>query len=143
MRVLALDLGERRVGVAVSDPSGRVATPREVVDASEVRRLAPSFVELVREVEPDLLLVGLPLTLLGEEGPQAHRVRSQAGQIAKALGLPLEFQDERLSSEEASRRMGEAGLTERERRGRLDALAASIFLQTWLDDHAERGEARP
>ena len=63
--------------------------------------------------------------------------------VTVKAGTTLEFQDERLSSEEASRRMGEAGLSERERRGRLDALAASIFLQTWLDDHGERGEARP
>ena len=140
---MALDLGERRVGVAVSDPAGIVATPRTTVDAAEVRRLGSAFLELVEDIGPDVLVVGLPLTLLGEEGPQAHRVRSQAGQIAHALGLPLEFADERLSSQEASRRMGEAGLSARERRGRLDALAASIFLQTWLDDHAERGEARP
>ncbi len=136
MRVMALDLGERRVGVAVSDPSGVVATPRSVVDAAEVRRLGPAFRQLVDEVGPELLLVGLPLTLGGEEGPQAHRIRSQAGQIAHGLGLPVEFADERLSSEEASRRLRELGLSERERRGRLDMVAASIFLQAWLDERA-------
>lgn len=136
---MALDLGERRVGIAVSDPSGRVALPHGCVDAAEVRRYGPAFRELIAELEPDLLLCGLPLTLGGEEGPQAHRVRSLAGTIARNSGLPLEFFDERLSSEEAARRVGETGASTARGTGRVDAVAATLFLQAYLDGRRASG----
>lgn len=140
MRVMALDVGDRRVGVAVSDPTGTVALPRTVLDAKLVRRLDPSFKELVAKISPECLVVGLPRTLAGEEGPQAQKIRSQAGQISHGLGVPVEFVDERLSSEEASRRLCEAGLSARERRGKLDMYAAAIFLQAWLDSQSHEGK---
>lgn len=80
-----------------------------------------------------MLLCGLPMTLSGEEGPQAARVRERAQQIAKRCDLPLEFADERLSSREAKRSLREKGLAEREMRGKVDMIAASMFLQSWLD----------
>lgn len=133
MRVMALDIGEKRVGIAVCDPSERVASPVVVLPASEVRACAKPFQRVLDDWEPELLLCGLPKTLAGEEGPQAERVRAFAADVAKAAHLPLEFADERLSSAEAKRSLREKGLSEKAMRGKLDMIAASLFLQTWLD----------
>lgn len=133
MRILALDIGEVRIGCAISDPGERVASPVAVIPAQEVLGHAPSFRRLIEDWEPEMLLCGLPMTLSGEEGPQAARVRERAQQIAKRCDLPLEFADERLSSQEAKRSLREKGLAEREMRGKVDMIAASMFLQSWLD----------
>lgn len=133
MRVLALDIGEVRVGVAVSDPTGRVASPVCVLPAQEVLAHAVTFRRVLEDWEPELLVCGRPMTLAGEEGPQAARVREQAERVAAACGLPLEFEDERLSSAEAKRILREQGLSERAMRGKVDMVAASLFLQAWLD----------
>lgn len=133
MRIMALDIGEKRIGVAVSDPGERVASPIAVLPANEVAQKAPSFRRLLEDWEPELLLCGLPRTLSGEEGPQAKRVRAFAEQVSRTTGLPLEFSDERLSSQEAKRSLREKGLSERDMRGKVDMIAASVFLQAWLD----------
>lgn len=133
MRVLALDIGEVRVGVAVSDPAGRVASPVCVLPAQEVLAHAVTFRRVLEDWEPELLVCGRPMTLAGEEGPQAARVREQAERVAAACGLPLEFEDERLSSAEAKRILRGQGLSERAMRGKVDMVAASLFLQAWLD----------
>lgn len=133
MRVLALDIGEVRVGVAVSDPAGRVASPVCVLPAQEVLAHAVTFRRVLEDWEPELLVCGRPMTLAGEEGPQVARVREQAERVAAACGLPLEFEDERLSSAEAKRILREQGLSERAMRGKVDMVAASLFLQAWLD----------
>ena len=133
MRVLALDIGEVRVGVAVSDPDARVASPVCVLPAVKVLAHAVTFRRVLEDWEPDLLVCGLPRTMAGEDGPQAERIRAQAQKIAKSCGLPLEFADERLSSAEAKRILREQGLSERSMRGKVDMVAASLFLQSWLD----------
>ena len=84
MRVLALDIGQIRTGIAVSDASGRVASPVKVLPAAEVRSLAKSFRYVLEDYEPDLLLCGRPKTLSGEDGPQAERVMAEAAEIARA-----------------------------------------------------------
>ena len=137
MRILALDIGEKRVGVAVSDPSEHVASPVAVLPADEVRANAKPFQRVIEDWEPELLLCGLPMTLSGEEGPQAERVRAFAAEVAAATGLPLEFTDERLSSAEAKRSLREKGLSEKAMRGKVDMIAASIFLQAWLDARSQ------
>ena len=133
MRIMALDIGEKRVGVAVSDPDERVASPVCVIAADEVLANGRSFRIVLEDWEPELLLCGLPMTLSGEEGPQAERVRGFAATVAKNTGIPLEFADERLSSAEAKRSLREKGLSEKAMRGKVDMIAASIFLQSWLD----------
>ena len=133
MRIMALDIGEKRIGVAVSDPGERVASPIAVLPAAEVLQKAPSFRRLLEDWEPELLVCGLPMTLAGEEGPQAQRIREQAQRIAQAAELPVEFSDERLSSQEAKRSLREKGLSEKQMRGKVDMIAASVFLQAWLD----------
>ncbi|OUN41648.1 Holliday junction resolvase RuvX [Enorma massiliensis] len=133
MIALALDIGEARVGIAVSDATGTLAMPVKVLPAQEVLGNARSFRYIIEDYEPDVLVCGRPETLAGEDGPQAQRVIEAAKKIARAIGLPLEFIDERLSSREAKRILREQGLSEREMRGKVDSVAASLFLQTWLD----------
>ena len=140
MRALALDIGQVRVGIAVSDASGRVASPVKVLPAAEVLAHARSFRYVLEDYEPDVLVCGRPQTLSGEDGPQAERLMAQARTIADACGLPLEFADERLSSAEAKRILREEGLRERDMRGEVDMIAASLFLQAWLDARAAREE---
>lgn len=142
MRVLALDIGSVRIGVAVSDPAGCVASPIAVVDSRDFARALHALQELTEDYEPELLVVGLPLTLAGEEGPQAVSVRELAGRIAGELHLPVDFYDERLSSTEARRDLRSAGLSDREQRGNVDKVAAAIVLQGWLDARrlAAKGE---
>ena len=144
MVALALDIGDARIGVAVSDRTGTVASPVQVLPAAEVLGLSRSFRAIVADHEPDVLVVGRPRTLAGEDGPQAERVMEAGRDLARALGLPVEFADERLSSAEAKRILREQGLTERKMRGKVDMLAASLFLQAWLDSRNggdERGQA--
>lgn len=136
MRVIALDIGERRVGVAFGDTASRVAVPLSVLPANEVENLGRSFRRVLEDHEPDILLAGRPLTMAGEEGPQAQRVMAIARKVADACGLELAFTDERLSSAEAKRILHEQGLTERQMRGKIDCIAASLFLQSWLDGQA-------
>lgn len=140
MVALALDIGETRIGIAVSDRSGRVASPVKVLPAAEVIGLAKSFLYIVEDYEPDVLVSGRPMTMAGERGPQAERVEAQAHKIADALDLPLFFEDERLSSAEAKRILREQGLSEKQMRGKVDMIAASLFLQSWLDSRQERDE---
>ena len=83
MRILALDIGEKRVGIAVSDPDEHIASPVAVLPAGEVRSGARPFRTLVEDWEPELLLCGLPISLSGEEGPQAKRVRAFAADVAE------------------------------------------------------------
>jgi len=137
VRALGLDIGSVRVGVAVSDPAGSVASPLAVLDARELAGNIQPLARIAEDYDAEVLVVGLPLTLGGDEGPQATSVRQIATDLAGRLGLPLAFVDERNSSAEARRAMRAAGLSEREQRGQLDKVAAAIMLQAWLD--AERG----
>lgn len=130
---MALDIGEKRIGIAVSDPGEKVASPVCVLPAEEVLSFARSFRTVLEDWEPELLLCGLPITLAGEQGPQAERVRLVAQKISQVTALPVEFADERLSSSEAKRSLREKGLSEKAMRGKVDMIAASIFLQAWLD----------
>lgn len=131
---MALDIGEKRVGIAVSDATGRIASPVKVLPASEVIGMARPFRMLLEDYDPEILVCGRPMTLAGEEGLQAARVMEQARAIGRAAGLPVAFADERLSSTEAKRILREQGLNERSMRGKVDMVAASVFLQTWLDE---------
>ena len=133
MRTLGLDIGSVRIGVAVSDPAGRVASPIAVLDAKALASDIRPLLRLVEDYETECLVVGLPYTLSGDEGPQADAVRSEAERLAAAVGLPVEYVDERLSSEEARRSMAASGMSEKEMRGAVDKVAAALILQGWLD----------
>ena len=139
MRALALDIGEVRIGIAASDASGRVASPVKVLPAAEVVSGARTWRRVLEDYEPDVLVCGRPKTLSGEDGHQAERVMEVARKVAADAGIPLEFCDERLSSAEAKRILREQGLDERKMRGKVDMVAASLFLQSWLDSRAATG----
>lgn len=133
MRTLALDIGQVRIGLAISDAAGRIATPLKVLPADAVLSNGAEFRRILEDWEVERLVCGLPYTLSGEEGPQAASIRQKAQRIARACGLPLFFVDERMSSREAKRILREEGADERAMRGKVDMIAASLFLQVWLD----------
>ena len=133
MRALGLDIGSKRIGVALSDPQMNVALPLTVLDAGSLRADLRPLLRLIEEWEIERVVVGLPLTMSGEEGPQALDVRATAEALAERLPVPLAYHDERLSSAEANKVMAGAGLTEKDRRGVVDKVAAAIILQSWLD----------
>ena len=133
MRVMALDIGLSRVGIAISDPQQRVATPLCVLPAQDVLDFTPAFKRILQDWEPELFVCGMPYTLAGAEGAQATTIKNSAKMIAEKASLPVVFTDERLSSQAAKRSLREEGLSERDMRGKIDMIAASMFLQAWLD----------
>jgi putative Holliday junction resolvase len=133
MRRLGLDIGEKRIGVAVSDPSGSVATPVTVLDARRLSADLGPLRRLVDDYEAVELVVGLPLTMSGDEGRQAAAVRLYADALSERLGIPVAYHDEWLSSSSAERAMGETGARSRQRRGSVDMVAATLVLQGYLD----------
>lgn len=134
---MGIDLGSRRVGIAISDADRKVASPIETVERSN--NLAQShkeIVELLKEWEADQLVVGLPLSLDGSEGPAARGARKEAKQLAKLVSVPIDLHDERLTTVTADRILMEQNLDAKERRKVVDKVAASVMLQSWLDGQA-------
>ncbi len=130
-RILALDAGGRRVGVAVSDELHMIASPVEIVDLQ--RNGWTRLLQLVEEYDPELILVGLPTGLSGREGPQAQAARRFAERVQQATGRQIEFQDERLTSFMAEQALIQAGRKPKQRKGQIDAIAAALILQSYLD----------
>jgi len=133
MRIAALDVGEARIGIAVSDELGLTAQGVGVVQRRGGRRDLEALAERLAPYQPERLVVGLPLNMNGTEGPQAEKVRAFATRVAEHLGLPLEFSDERLTTVAAERTLLEADLSRRRRRDLVDQVAATLILQTYLD----------
>lgn len=135
MRVLALDLGSKRIGVAISDDDQRVATPiATVARHADTPRLHRELAELVAEWEAGMVLLGLPVALDGSLGPAAQAVLAERDQLAAVVGVPVEVHDERLTTRIADRALRERGdLDGRARREVVDMVAASVILQDWLD----------
>jgi putative Holliday junction resolvase len=131
---MALDYGERRVGVAVTDPTGVLAQPLETITrrAAEPDAHLKRIDELVSEYEVGRIVVGLPLHMDGRAGPEAASARAFGAQIQQRTGIPVEFLDERWSSAEAEQLLGAAGVRARQRRGKVDPVAAALILQTYL-----------
>ena len=131
-RVLGLDLGDARIGVAISDDARRMAVPLGTVRTgapADVRAIA----ELVREHAVTLVVVGHPLLLSGRSGERAHHAERFAAALTGLLDVPVLLQDERLSTVEAERALREAGASGRDRRRAVDRSAATVILQAWLD----------
>ncbi len=139
MRTLGIDFGERRVGLALSDVEGRLATPWQTLERGSDVSLIARLVALAREEGVERLVVGEPRGLDGSRGPAAARVRRFAARLAAAAALPCVLVDEALSSVEAARRLREAGGDPRRHPERLDALAAQIVLQELLDRERAAG----
>jgi putative Holliday junction resolvase len=134
VRVLGLDLGSKRVGVAVSDRSGTIATPLLVLQRTgsldeDHRRIAA----LVAEEEAERVVVGLPLSLDGSMGPAARGAVAEAEALATVVGVPVETYDERLTTVTAESALREAKMRAQARRRLVDKVAAAVMLQAWLD----------
>lgn len=147
MRILALDIGERRIGVAVSDPTGTVARPVGVLDRRSRADDFAAIAGLVAKHQAGLVVVGQPLTLRGEVGPQARQVERYARALDEALSVPVRMWDERYSTVTAEEILSQArknkrGKKQHERR-EVDAIAAAVILQGFLDSNIweEKGES--
>lgn len=145
-RLLALDYGRRRIGLAVSDPGGVLATPHSVIpNGPPPERPPDALIETIREIGPRRIVVGMPLEMDGSPGEMAAEARTFGGRLADRTGLPVEEWDERLSSARASRILLEAEprRSRRRRKGRLDRTAAAVILRTYLDAGGGGGELEP
>jgi putative Holliday junction resolvase len=136
MRYLGIDLGRARIGLALADEVLRTARPHSTVhrrgDAPDLAAIAA----VARAYEVTLAVLGLPLNMDGTEGDSARFARGFAAKLGAALGVPVELQDERLSTFEAEGRLRERGVKARDQRSRIDAEAAAVILQSWLDGRA-------
>lgn len=132
-RILALDVGEKRVGVAVSDPLGYSAQPLCVLPRKPHGAFLAALAELVRDYEVTLLVLGLPRRTTGEKGPEAQRVLALASEIRAKLGLNCETWDEWLTTVAAERVLLEGGLRRQERRQVVDKTAAALILDGYLN----------
>jgi putative Holliday junction resolvase len=136
VRTLALDYGERRIGVAVSDPTGAIAQPLETIPAHAGGRDAlERIAELCKSLEVSQIVIGLPLHMNGTSGPEAKNARAFGERVRKRVGIAVDYLDERWTSLEAERALDDAGVSRRKQRGRVDPIAASLLLRTWLELH--------
>ena len=137
--VLGLDLGDARIGVAVSDPERRVAVPVGTVHVGQPPGELKAIAALAEERGATLIVIGLPLSLRGERGESATHAEAFAAALDAVVDLPIEMHDERLSTVEAERALAAAGTRGRERRWVVDASAAAVILQAWLDGRRSNG----
>jgi putative Holliday junction resolvase len=132
-----LDLGDRRVGVACGDAEVRIATPLDVIVRGTLEQDVRALAQIAREYDAAQLIVGLPRNMDGTQGAQADAVIAYAEKIARALNLPLTLWDERLTTIEATRRTHETGARGKKSRRNLDAIAAAVILQDFLDSQSK------
>jgi putative Holliday junction resolvase len=141
MHVLALDVGERRIGVAISDPTGMLARPLQTLMRGSREEDFAAIAALVAEHDAGLVVVGRPLSLDGTEGPQARRVARYAGALAAHLPVPVVPWDERFTTQAAEEILRQSGKGRGRRRvrakGELDAVAAAVILQSYLDSQVD------
>jgi putative holliday junction resolvase len=134
MRVLSLDLGEQRIGVALSDETETLASALTTLRAVGPRKDAQAVATLVREHEAGAVVVGVPWRLDGSLGPQAAKAMAFVERLRRSLRVPIVTRDERLTSVAANERLAEAGVRRHERKARIDSAAAVLILQEYLDE---------
>ena len=138
MRALGLDLGSRRIGVAVSDRDGRVATPIETLTRARRHELDhEAIATLVGEWDAEVVVVGLPLSLDGTAGPAARAVLDEVDELSRVISVPVETVDERFTTVSAAHHLREAGVRGRAKTKVIDQAAAVVLLQTWLERKSE------
>jgi len=133
MRILAIDYGSTRIGLALSDPTGTLARPIPFVPAKGDVKLAREIAELAKKNEAHLILLGLPRNMDGTSGEAATKVQAFAAILGQATTTPIKLIDERLSTVQASRQLQESGKNTRKQRGQIDSEAACVLLQGYLD----------
>ncbi len=132
-RILGIDWGEKSIGLAISDPLGITAQALDTVRYSSPRKSIEEVARTIRPFKIKRVVIGLPLRLNGSSGTQAQRVREWGKKLSRTLDLPVVFQDERLTSQEAERVLLQANLRRKRRRELTDRLAAQIILQSYLN----------
>lgn len=134
MRIIGLDVGHRRIGVALSDETGLIAQPLETVEVRDIESALEALAKLCSLHEVEKIVVGMPLSLSGgDRGSSARLARAVAKRLAGRTALPVVFVDERFSSTQAQRVLLEGNASRRKRKGAVDKMAAAIILQTYLD----------
>ncbi len=133
MRVLALDYGKKRIGVAISDPSGVIAQPLETIEHDSKHGHWRRLLDLIDEYDIKRLVIGLPLHMSGQEGPEAEAVRRFGAEIEKRADVRIDFMDERWTTKEADAALQNAGTRRSKKRGLKDSIAAAIILRTWME----------
>jgi putative Holliday junction resolvase len=131
-RWLGLDLGNVRIGVALSDSLGMTAQPLQVLKSEGTQKDLITLGEMVNEHEVTQVIVGLPINMDGSESKQTQKIRDFTQKLANRLNVPVFFVDERLTSRQAERMMSESGVTSKKQRGKVDQIAAAILLQAAL-----------
>jgi putative Holliday junction resolvase len=134
-RLMGLDLGEKRIGVAVTDPDQTIAFPERVLARRSAKADRQALASLVRELAVDRVVIGLPLSMEGQLGPNAQRAKSFGEYLARVLTVPIEYQDERLTTVEAEERLRESGQPALQRKSRIDAAAAAVILEDYMRAH--------
>ncbi|MEP7113264.1 MAG: Holliday junction resolvase RuvX [Ilumatobacteraceae bacterium] len=133
-RALGIDLGSKRIGIAIGDRTGTIASPLQVLQRSgSVRRDHQTIAALVIEEEADVVVVGLPLNMNGSAGPAAKAAVNEAAALATVVGVPVVTFDERRTTVTADQAMIEANMRAQARRRIVDKIAAAVMLQNWLD----------
>ncbi|HJX69836.1 MAG TPA: Holliday junction resolvase RuvX [Dehalococcoidia bacterium] len=142
MRTIGLDLGDRRIGVAISDPQGLLAVPLTVVNNEGEDATIANIVKLAEQYEAEWVVIGLPYSLNGSLGQQASKVTTFAKNLSQHTRAKIQLWDERLSTKAADRLMSEAGTKRNKRKQHRDALAAAFILQGFLDSLREGEQCR-
>jgi len=138
VRILGLDVGDRRIGLAISDPNGQVAVPLRTLHRTAQDGAVDAIAALVAEENVEAIVVGLPLRMDGSAGSQAESVEEFVRQLLPAVNVPVTLWDERLSTVQAEQLLRRDGPPSRKRKAEQDALAAAIILQGYLDSRPER-----
>ncbi len=135
-RVLGLDVGDRRIGLALSDSGGILASPLTIIEHTTELQDIEAILKIAKEREAERIVVGLPRLMNGDIGPQAQKVQAFAEAMRTHTQLPLEYRDERLTTVEAQRLKHETGSRKKNRNIRYDAMAAAVILQDYLEEQA-------
>jgi len=137
-RILGLDIGDKRIGVALSDPQGWLASPSEVVLRENDAGALGKILELIQRHEVERVVVGLPRSLDGSLNQQAIKVQTFAQELSRRITVPVEFWDERLSTVAANRLMIDAGTKKGDKKSKRDAISSALVLQAYLDSRQKQ-----
>lgn len=133
-RIMGIDFGDSRIGIALSDPLGIMASPLTIITRTEETRDIEAIIDIIHQNEVGRIVMGLPISMDGTIGQQAEKVKQFAAKLDKKVDIPVEFKDERLSTVVAKNLVQEVRKTDR--KTRYDAAAAALILQSYLDDNA-------
>ena len=134
MRSLGLDIGDERIGVAVSDPEGILASPFTIISRRDERLDVEAIIDIINQKQVERIIVGLPRSMDGSIGKQAEKVKAFVQKLCSQVDVPVEFRDERLTTVSAEHLMRTTNAPKTRRKARYDAIAAALILQAYLDE---------